>query len=516
MPREHRQSSRRNGSVYIAVLGTALIASVLALSALGLQRIQNRQISLASDIRQAQLNAEAAIELGLLTMKQNSNWRTDPTIVWPTNMDTGAGTCSLEVTQIGDSALLEATGWAGPDSDPDLAMQKVSLIVDSRYDPHDSLRNGSTAQPSWNSVFNYYQSIATAIEIDSLGAPQLARNGNLASTILPPYWTGDVTGIADDASIQQDSGSQTLRVYDREGPDAGAAQLVGSLLKPNTNYTATIRIRNPNLFADQFRVSFYANPNSATAPIRGEWSLAQSIFTPWTTLSVPFTTPNWTEAQLANAIVIVQSRNRSDQFYVDDLSVTQDTTDKYIYRQLISGSTNPYGTANANGIYYINCNSETLVIERSRIVGTLVIANPGANSRIGNAPINWAPVKPGYPALLVNGNFQIWATNTDLSEVTHFVNYNPSGTPNYSGSPTTDTDIDDTYAWSRTLRGLVAINGNLTYQNTPRIVGRVIVSGTPTGTANFQYQPDSLFSPPPQFRTEDYAVRQSSVRRVVD
>ena len=69
------ESSRR-GSVYLAVLGTAMIVSVLALSALALQRVQNRMLTSSADVRQAQLNAEAAIELGLLTIKNDPNWRT--------------------------------------------------------------------------------------------------------------------------------------------------------------------------------------------------------------------------------------------------------------------------------------------------------------------------------------------------------------------------------------------------------------------------------------------------------
>jgi imidazolonepropionase len=47
------------------VLGTSLIVALLALSTLALQRIQNRMLTTTADIRQAQLNAEAAIELGL-------------------------------------------------------------------------------------------------------------------------------------------------------------------------------------------------------------------------------------------------------------------------------------------------------------------------------------------------------------------------------------------------------------------------------------------------------------------
>ncbi len=525
-----QHKSYRRGSVYLAVLGTGLIVSLLALSALALQRLQNRMLSASADVRQAQLNAEAAIELGRLTMKQNSLWRTDPSVVWPTNMQTGAGTCSLEVTQIGaTSALLEASGWAGPANDPDLAMQKVSLVIDSHYDPYDSLRSGNAAQPNWAALFSYYQdpSNSTAININSIGPPQLARNGDLTlTTEPPPYWTGNV---ADGASVKRmpaelpiagssiPNTSPFLRVYDRGGNLGGAAQYIGALLKPNARYTVTARVRNTNLNIlqpDRYRIAYYLDSSSAPTKL-GDLSIPVTYDHGWKTISVSIDTLGLTSAQLTNAIILIHSNSRSDDFDVDDLSITQDTTDKYIYRQLISSSTNPYGTANANGVYYIDCEFQTLVIERSRIVGTLVIANPGANSRIGDAPMNWAPAKPGYPVLLVNGNFQIQAPNTDLGEATSGVNFNPLSTPYYSSSPTSDDDMSDAYPWSHTLRGLVAINGDLTYQNTPRITGRVIVSGSTTNSPSLQYSPESLLSPPPEFFSERHEHRNASVRKAV-
>src|ERR1700704_634098 len=68
---------RRQGGVYIAVLGSAMIIALLGLCALFGQRIQNRLVSASTDIRQAQLNANTAVELVLLTMKQDASWRTN-------------------------------------------------------------------------------------------------------------------------------------------------------------------------------------------------------------------------------------------------------------------------------------------------------------------------------------------------------------------------------------------------------------------------------------------------------
>ena len=146
-----RPIDRRDGTVYLAVLGTALIVSLLAISALSLQRLQNRSLTTAADIRQAQLNAETAIQLGLLDMKQTSNWRTARSNgAWFTARDTGAGTCTLQVTDPLDSNLANnandpvvmlGIGYSGA------AEQRVTWTVDPKNKPLDCLRSAGRSPP---------------------------------------------------------------------------------------------------------------------------------------------------------------------------------------------------------------------------------------------------------------------------------------------------------------------------------------------------------------------------------
>src|SRR6478672_12483420 len=89
---------RRQGGVYIAVLGSAMIIALLGMCALMGQRIQNRLVRSSSDIRQAQLNANTAVELALLTMKQDTSWRANNVNgSWFVNRSTGNGTCTVNV-----------------------------------------------------------------------------------------------------------------------------------------------------------------------------------------------------------------------------------------------------------------------------------------------------------------------------------------------------------------------------------------------------------------------------------
>src|SRR4051795_11914311 len=86
-----RRSSPRQGGVYIAVLGSAMIIALLGMCALIGQRIENRLVASAADIRQAQINASTAVELARLIMKQDTSWRTNYSNgSWFTNRSTGS------------------------------------------------------------------------------------------------------------------------------------------------------------------------------------------------------------------------------------------------------------------------------------------------------------------------------------------------------------------------------------------------------------------------------------------
>ena len=127
------------------MLGTSLIVALLALSTLALQRVQNRMLTTTADIRQAQLNAEAAIELGLLAMKQDTNWRTTyPSGHWFTDRSLTAGTCSLDgidpvdndlTDNTTDPVVLTGIGKSGASE------QRVQVTIDPVSQPLTCLRS---------------------------------------------------------------------------------------------------------------------------------------------------------------------------------------------------------------------------------------------------------------------------------------------------------------------------------------------------------------------------------------
>ncbi len=73
---QRSRSHRRQGSVYIAVLGAAMIVATIALTTSSIGRLALRNASDQHDRRQAQIAARSGVEYALCWINQNSNWRT--------------------------------------------------------------------------------------------------------------------------------------------------------------------------------------------------------------------------------------------------------------------------------------------------------------------------------------------------------------------------------------------------------------------------------------------------------
>lgn len=166
---------------------------------------------------------------------------------------------------------------------------------------------------------------------------------------------------------------------------------------------------------------------------------------------------------------------------------------------VLSPTLNPYGGANAEGIYVIDCLvvdvSYPLTIRDSRILGTLVVLN-GVTTIEGT--MNWSASVPNFPILLADGDVDIRFDSSQLlSEAALATNFNPDGAPYYGN---TDSDFSDVYP--SLLRGLVYAGGDVWMSSNPRING-VLVSDKrmflTSGTTDMIYDSQFLSTPPPGF-----------------
>ncbi|MGD9689892.1 MAG: hypothetical protein AB7K52_09605 [Phycisphaerales bacterium] len=170
---------------------------------------------------------------------------------------------------------------------------------------------------------------------------------------------------------------------------------------------------------------------------------------------------------------------------------------KTLHNALISPDSGVAGGGkSAAGIYFIDCAGNNLDIYDCRIVGTLILRNPGAGSSIKGS-LNWSPTTAGYPVLLVDGSIALdFSSSTSLSEVSAGTNFNPAGTP-YQGVG----DADSTDSYPSEIRGLVYASGNISTSNSPKIVGNLVCAGTlsTTGSLTLSYDNASASAPPPGF-----------------
>ncbi|NOT01297.1 MAG: hypothetical protein HOP29_11790 [Phycisphaerales bacterium] len=164
------------------------------------------------------------------------------------------------------------------------------------------------------------------------------------------------------------------------------------------------------------------------------------------------------------------------------------TFERVLSSVVLSPTLNTFGAVNAQGIYVINCAGADLFVANSQIIGTLLVLDPGPNSKIsGN--MNFQVGLSGLPSLLVRGNICTdMSTAPDVTKLigqltgtTGLVTINPVGQP-------------------LRMDGLFYVSGNLTPTGgTLPIIGALVVGGafTWSGTLSLTYDSQFRDNPPP-------------------
>ena len=174
---------------------------------------------------------------------------------------------------------------------------------------------------------------------------------------------------------------------------------------------------------------------------------------------------------------------------------------------VLSPASNPYGTqTNPMGIYVIKCGGKDIMIEKCRIVGTIVLLSAGSNSVVDNET-NWEPFVRNYPALLFQGSSLTLDFDTaPLDEAKLGTNFNPAGTP-FQGVE--DGDQMDTYP--AVIKGLVygfgrVIAGDLTVDGVIVSGGHFQTDDSGATTTTIKHNSRSFRNPPPGFSAGDKMV----------
>lgn len=181
-------------------------------------------------------------------------------------------------------------------------------------------------------------------------------------------------------------------------------------------------------------------------------------------------------------------------------------------RALLSPASNPYGSVNAQGLYVINCGGQNIELRDVRIVGTLIILNPGTGSIIRGG-ISLEPLG-GRPSLIVQGPMQFALESSTLSELLAGTNFNPPSTP-YNGSG--NSLFLDTFP--SVFGGLIYVSGDASITQPATFNGVLVVGGEVSVTAPVTMTFDSSIAsaPPEGFRSGTrFVLAPGSVQQTVD
>lgn len=348
--------------------------------------------------------------------------------------------------------------------------------------------NWPLSTPDPNNVFNYYLAHGTYININDLPmwGDNLLDNPSMEGPPPDPPttgWTAYGNAIVAPEGNKKKDGTYSLRVSNRLSPQDGAGQDITADLASGLTYEAVIYAGS-------------VNDDKIDARLVIEWESATEGLQTWTsswkelpvgkfvdlrsadTSGQPDSfTPTWTGSLLWARLRVVTATSLDD-LRLDAASLIELTpypTIRTIHRQVLSPDHNPFGVGqtNAEGIYVIDCQGGLVSIQRSRIVGTLVVLNPHSAGTFIWSVVNWAPAVSNYPAILSNGIVNFWLANdlaSELEEGPANVNYNPFGASFNAGW---DTDKDDTYG--SLMRGIVYSTDDIKLKYRPVLEG-VLVS----------------------------------------
>lgn len=214
-----RRRARHTGSIYLPVLGAAMMVTIIGLSAMWITRIQRYHGQGQIDYVQAQLYARSGIEAGLLEIATNTNWRSAASSTWASNRAIGGGTFSLTATDPDDSDLADsdydsvvllATGYKGD------AVHKMQVTVDAVATPLELLK--------------YAIHVGDVFKVKA--GDTLTLDGGAGSTnnefIIDGVLDGDVE--ADDKSGNGTiTGTLTVPIPDKQMPDSGIFAMYRSM-----------------------------------------------------------------------------------------------------------------------------------------------------------------------------------------------------------------------------------------------------------------------------------------------
>lgn len=235
-----RKGAIRTGGVYIAVLGSGMLVTLIGLTALAAVRIQRITVTTAAEAEQARIYAQSAVELGAEWVRADPLWRATRTSgVWAQDQPIGDATFTLEgidpvdgnlLNRPTDPLILKATITRGR------ARQIVQARLDASGDPLDVLETAIYVPGELR--------VQTGATLSILGAPAatgttLRNDGSIVgdAECLTPTGSGTISGSLTVGALPRTlPTSDVLAIYTGLGTEINPGTLIEKrLLAPGVN-----------------------------------------------------------------------------------------------------------------------------------------------------------------------------------------------------------------------------------------------------------------------------------------
>lgn len=277
-----RRDARRRGSAYIAVLGTAMLVTVISMASIAAVRVRFRSGNLTSDTASADLLAQSMMQLAIDRISRDPMWRINHTHNnWTSPEPLGDGTACY--------MLFDET-------DADLA-----------DDPHEDVRIHARADVG--SAVRIYSARFNPPEM-----PNLLQNPGIENGLDP--WIGMYCDVSTTTTLPN-GGLYCLHATNRATSWAGPGQYLPDVLVDGATYQLAISVRmNSGASSVYAGISYYALLS------RSGYVTCDSVSTPGTWTQVKgYLTPDWSGALVSDPLLFVATDSGQTSMYVDDASL---------------------------------------------------------------------------------------------------------------------------------------------------------------------------------------------------
>ncbi len=502
----------RRGAIYIYVLTSSALVTVIGLGAMYAIGVQRREAEIEAAFRRAAIACESGLDTSSRWI-ESADWPIDATAApWSHTLAVGSDSTvevALETLPSGavptDPVALRIVGASGAGTVreraevvPGRAMSALDagvvvgstltvtggrvasampvavrrIVADrtsidapvevletwsgSAFNGDLTRRLTAREMPPANEIVAAYaaQGVRITLERSIKSGRDEAVNGSPSEGSIDPWVPADARVIADFGALADDGDSRHFRIQDRQSATAGMAQVVDVQWDASSGIRVGLSARAADR-QEQLRLRLAVQTEDG-----GEHDLVRDVgpITPdaSTRLDASFE-PVWT-SPIVQVTLAIETAESAQTLLVDGISVQElRIGPPTLADTVLAPAANDDGVTNAEGVWVIECAGESVRVENCRIVGTLVLLDPGPETVLAGA-ISLEPLTPTEPALLSDGPVTLALDRSVLSERTVGRTLNPVGAPWPIADGGSDADLDDAYR--SMIDGLILIDGD--------------------------------------------------------